>query len=112
FEGMSPTASSAKQMVRVDRFIQRNPKDGDRVSQKTEAYLGYDQTDIYVVFVAFDTDPSTIRAPRERRENINDDDQVGFFLDTFADHRHAYFFFCNPLAVQQDGIYTEGQNLD
>src|SRR5262249_39182654 len=32
--------------------------------------------------------------------------------DTFLDRRHTYFFFTNPLAVQQDGVFTEGANID
>jgi hypothetical protein len=112
FEGMEPVTETARHMAKIDRFYQRDPHDGSPVSQHTEAYMGYDKTDLYVVFLAFDTDPKSIRAPRERRENINDDDQVGFFIDTFQDRRHAYFFFTNPLAVQQDGILTEGANLD
>jgi hypothetical protein len=33
-------------------------------------------------------------------------------LDTFMDRRRAFFFYTNPLGVQQDGILADGQDLD
>jgi len=37
---------------------------------------------------------------------------VGILLDTFRDFHRAYFFYSNPLGVQTDAIYTEGQGYD
>jgi len=31
-------------------------------------------------------------------------------LDTFHDHRRAYSFLSNPLGVQADALWTEGQD--
>src|SRR5260221_4657878 len=107
FEGMAPVTSLAKQMLMIDKFIQRDPKDGAPASQRTEAYLGYTSKDFYAVFLAFDTEPQKIRARMLRRELIDDDDQIGFFLDTFHDRRHAYAFYVNAYGIQQDGIFTE-----
>ena len=45
-------------MAKVTGFTQRNPHDGEGVSEPTDAYLGYDQKNLYVVFVCFD-DPGT-----------------------------------------------------
>jgi len=102
---MQPDGETARQMVRVTGFVQRNPHDGEPVSQPTEAYLGYDHKNLYVVFVCFD-DPSKVRARRARRENIFEDDQVEIMLDTFHDQRRAYAFQSNPLGVQWDAIWT------
>jgi hypothetical protein len=107
FAGMEPSPVVAA-MLKVDQFIQRDPKDGAPVTQRTEAYLGYTDKNLYVIFLAFD-DMSQLRAHMVRREQINDDDQVGFFLDTFHDRRHALFFYINALGVQQEGTYLEGQ---
>jgi hypothetical protein len=112
FEGMAPVTALAKQMLMVEKFIQRDPKDGEPCSQRTQAYLGYTGKNLYVVFLAFDSDPSLMRARMLRRELIDDDDQVGFFLDTFHDHRHAYMFFANPYGIQQDAIFTENSGPD
>ena len=91
FLGMQPQGEIALQMAEVTGFTQRNPHDGENVSQPTDAYLGYDHKNLYVVFVCFD-DPRQVRARMSRREDIFDDDQVELILDTFHDRRRAYAF--------------------
>ena len=54
FLSMKPQGEVALQMAKVTGFTQRNPHDGENVSERTEAYLGYDQKNLYVVFVCFD----------------------------------------------------------
>src|SRR5215467_7801746 len=111
FLTMEPSPEWKDKLVKVDRFTQRIPSDGAPVSQKTEAYLGYDQKNLYAIFVCFDSEPEKLRARLSRREDIFDDDTVEIILDTFRDHRHAYAFNVNPLGVQQDALWTEGPGL-
>ena len=99
-------------MAKVDQFVQRIPSDGEPVSQRTEAYLGYDDKNLYAIFICFDNEPQKIRARLSRREDVFDDDTVELMLDTFHDHRRAYAFFSNPLGVQADALWTEGQDFD
>ncbi|HZS98087.1 MAG TPA: DUF5916 domain-containing protein [Terriglobales bacterium] len=106
---MQLSPSVAGTMLKVDQFWQHDPIDGQPISQKTEAYLGYTDKNLYVVFLAFDNDAGHIRNHMVRREQINEEDQVGIFLDTFHDHRHCVFFFINPSGVQQEGTFFEGQ---
>ena len=103
---MKPGGEIALQMAKVTGFVQRNPHDGEKVSEETAAYLGYDQKNLYVVFVCFD-DPKKVRARMSRREDIADDDEVAVMFDTFHDRRRAYEFQTTPLGVQWDAIYTE-----
>jgi hypothetical protein len=104
---MHPASSVAKSMTRVDGFRQNTPRDGNPVSQRTEAYLGYDDTNLYVVFVCFDSEPGEIQARLSRREDALSDDKVDVFLDTFNDQRRAYVFTVNPFGVQTDGTWVE-----
>jgi Domain of unknown function (DUF5916)/Carbohydrate family 9 binding domain-like len=106
FLGMKPTGEIAAQMAKVTGFVQRNPHDGEKVSEETAAYLGYDEKNLYVVFVCFD-DAKKVRARMSRREDIYDDDEVEIMLDTFHDRRRAYAFQTTPLGVQWDAIWTE-----
>jgi len=94
-------------MVRVDEFKQNRPRDGDPASQRTEAYLGYDHSHLYIVFVCFDSEPDKIRARLSRREDSFSDDGVSVFLDTFNDQIRAYVFGVNPLGVQRDASWVE-----
>ncbi len=112
FEGMQPVTPLARQMLMVNKFVQRDPKDGAPVTQRTEAYLGYTSKDFYVLFLAFDAEPEKIRARMLRRELIDDDDQIGLFLDTFHDKRHAYVFYVNPYGIQQDALFSESSGPD
>src|SRR3982074_3228570 len=112
FSGMQLTPEMAKAMLKVDGFVQRDPKDGSPISQKTEVYLGYTDKNLYVVCVCFDSEPNKIRARMARRELIDDDDQFGFVLDTFHDRMHGLFFYLNPMGIQQDGIWDDYQKPD
>ena len=103
---MKPEGEIALQMAKVTGFVQRNPHDGEKVSEPTAAYLGYDQKNLYVVFVCFD-DPKKVRARMSRREDVYDDDQVEILLDTFHDRRRAYAFQTTPLGVQWDAMWSE-----
>jgi hypothetical protein len=107
FTSMKPSEEIEGQMAKVDRFIQNQPRDGEPVSQRTESYLGYDDKNLYIVFVCFDKEPEKIRARWEKRENAFDDDFVEVTLDTFHDRRRGYMFWSNPLGIQAEGIWTE-----
>ncbi len=95
----------------VSDFRQLRPGDGVRISQPTTAYLSYDDKNLYLVFVCKD-EPGQVRAHLAKREDIGDDEQVAVYLDTFHDRHRAYIFATNPLGIQLDGIFTEGQGND
>ncbi|MGH9836806.1 MAG: DUF5916 domain-containing protein [Blastocatellia bacterium] len=109
FLEMKPGPEIEGQMAKADNFIQNEPRDGEPASQRTEAYLGYDDKNLYIIFVAFDNEPGKIRARLEKRENAFDDDFVEVTLDTFHDRRRGYMFWSNPLGVQAEGIWTEDE---
>ncbi len=108
FLTMEPGSDVAEEMVRVSGYIQQEPSDGQPATERTDTYLGYDDKNLYVVFVAFDSEPEKIRARMVPRENIFSDDQVEIMLDTFHDERRAYVFLVNPLGIQMDGLFAEG----
>ena len=112
FKDMEPSPRVASSMLRIEGLVQRDPKDGAPVSQRTVVFVGYTDKNLYVVCLCFDDQPSQVRAHMVRREQIDDDDQFGFILDTFQDHKNGVFFYMNPLGIQQDGIWVEGNNPD
>jgi hypothetical protein len=95
----------------ITGFKQRNPDDGKPASSPTRAWLQYDDTNLYVIFVCGSMH-GDVRARLTKRDDIFADDMVGIFLDTFHDRQHAFEFFVNPLGIQLDGINTEGQGDD
>lgn len=109
---MEPAPAWQGKLAKVTGLTQRVPTDGAPISQRTEIYLGYDDKNLYAIFVCFDREPRKIRARLSRREDVLDDDTVEIMLDTFHDHRRAYAFITNPLGVQLDALWTEGQDFD
>ena len=92
-------------------FYQVQPGDNIAPSKPTEVMLGYDSKFIYVAFHCYD-EPDKVRANIPKRDDIFNDDYVGILFDTFNDKRKAYEFDFNPLGVQADGIWTDGQGED
>lgn len=92
-------------------FYQIDPGDNIAPSKPTEVLIGYDPKFLYIAFRAFD-EPDKIRSTVAKRDNIFQDDYVGFYLDTFNDKRKAFEIFFNPLGIQGDGIMTEGRGED
>ena len=95
----------------VTDFRQNRPGDGIPATEATTAYLSYDDKNLYVAFLCHD-DGGEVRAHLSKREDSDQDDGVGVLLDTFRDAHRAYYFFSNPLGVQTDAVYTEGQGYD
>lgn len=102
----------ARQMLRVDNFIQRYPQDGHPATEPTVAYLGYTHEYFYVAFVCKDATPRLIRAHMLARDNLGDDDFVEVILDTFRDQRRGFVFKTNALGIQADALYTEQTGSD
>jgi Domain of unknown function (DUF5916)/Carbohydrate family 9 binding domain-like len=83
-----------------------SPGDNIKPPVKTELYLGYSSSHLYVAFKAYDPDPAKIRAHFTDRDNIWSNDYVALIMDTFNDSRRAYNFSCNPYGIQGDEIIS------
>ncbi len=94
--------------ARLGGFWQQQPVDGRPAEEQTEVRVWYSPEAIYFGVIASDSQPGTIRATVADRDNLDQDDTVTIFLDTFNDRRRAFFFTVNPLGIQQDGVQTEG----
>ncbi len=100
--------ASASAGAMITDFRQYNPHDGEPTSRETRAYLSYDSDNLYALFVCKD-EPDNIRARISKREDIFNDDMVTLYVDTFHDRQRMYTFSSNPLGIQADLIFTEGQ---
>jgi hypothetical protein len=110
---MDPSPELKNTFARVSGFVQRALRDGEPSTQKTDVYLAYDDENLYLAFVCFDTEPKRVRGRLlARGPEILDDDYVSVQIDTFRDQRRAYSFAANPLGVQNTAIWVEGQGWD
>lgn len=76
--------------------------DGD-----TKVSLLQDSENIYIGIKVSNTGYQP-KARVSRREDIDDDDQIGIYIDTVGDARSGYIFYFNPLGIQQDIRYSNG----
>ena len=76
--------------LKVSDFRQRQPRDLEPASQPTAAYLSYDAEHLYVGFVCAQPRATSGRG-LQKREDVEADDRVGIYLDTFRDRQRAYF---------------------
>ena len=91
-------------------FTDTRAFEGDPAAFKTEVKLLYDDTNLYVGFIAY-TPPEKIRTSLSKRDNLNDDDNwVGVDIDLFDDEALIYAFGSNPSGTQIDG--RGGYRLD
>ncbi len=113
FLDMKPSSDLVDELTKVSGFIQREPNDGEPSKELTDVYWGYDDDNLYVIFVAFDNEPERVRARMGRRESIDrDDDLVWINLDTFNDERRGMVFQCNPYGIQRDSLFVSGVGED
>jgi hypothetical protein len=90
------------------RFIQREPQFGWASTERTEFRILYDDKKIYFGVWAYDREPDGIRASEMKRDSmLRKGDQVKFTIDTFHDHRNAFYFSTNPLGALKDANSVE-----
>jgi hypothetical protein len=69
----------------VSDFRQREPKDGEAATFRTDVKVVYDATHIYVAVFAHDPEPSRIVGMRTRRDSDSPSDWIRVFIDSFYD---------------------------
>jgi hypothetical protein len=99
-----------QQITPITNFTQQEPEEGGNPSEKTEIYIAYDEANLYIGAMLYDSNPDQILAYQKRRDQgLGADDRFMWILDTFNSGRNAYFFETNPAALRGDGLLTVGQ---
>ncbi len=95
-------------------FIQRDPREGEPSTERTEFRILYTPDTLYIGVICYDSNAGGILANERRRDNaLENDDIVSVVLDTFHDHRNAFLFRTNPLGTQYDALVTnEGRTIN
>ena len=90
--------------ARITEFVQRQPLDGAPATERTEVFIAYDSSNIYLGFYAHYEDPGIMRANRTDRDQTRSDDVFSVYFDPFLDQQRAYVFSVNGYGVQGDSI--------
>ncbi len=92
----------------LDRFWEIAPIADVPALVRTEARFAYDREALYVAVRAYDPDPSRLREPFARRDNVlADQDMIELFVDPVGNRKFAHFFRVNPRGSIGDGLYNE-----
>jgi len=95
-------------------FIQREPATGAPATDDTIVRIAYTHTTLYIAIQAFTDRPQDVVANEMQRDSqLYRDDSVIVLLDTFHDHRNAYWFETNANGSRTDALVTdEGRDFN
>ncbi|MEX1266038.1 MAG: carbohydrate binding family 9 domain-containing protein, partial [Woeseia sp.] len=94
-------------------FRQIQPAEGRPASQKTEVYLGYSDSALYIGVIAWDDNPSGIIVSDSRRDSsLADTDSFQIVIDGLRDRQNGFVFGTNPAGIQYDGQVTREGSSD
>ena len=98
-------------------FIQMEPAAGAPATERTEAWVFFDDTNLYIVARLWDAAPESEWVVNEMRRDSNtlsQNEGVGILLDTFYDRRNGNFFTISPIGGRADGQVSNerGYNRD
>ena len=96
----------------ITDFVQTLPVEGATPSERTEAWIAFDDANLYVSARVWDSAPESEWVANEMvrdAQAIRTNDHFGVFLDTFYDRRNGLAFYINPLGGFNDmQITNEG----
>jgi hypothetical protein len=84
-------------------FVQQEPHHGEPATDDTEAWVLYDDKNVYVAVKLHETDKTKRVMSDMRRDSFNlyNNDHIAVTFDTFNDHRNGFGFSSNA----QGGLY-------
>ena len=99
---------SWRDAVPATGFWQVQPNDGAPSSQRTEVFIGYTNTAMYVGVIAYDDDPAGIIVSDSRRDSsLDDTDAFLMVIDGLLDRQNGYVFGTNAAGIEYDGQVTK-----
>ena len=97
----------------ISDFIQQVPQAGAPATERTEAWILFDEVNIYVSARVWDSAPESEWIANEMRRDtsqLRQNDTFTVFFDTFYDRRNGFNFYTNPLGARADQQFTNEGN--
>jgi hypothetical protein len=97
----------------ISGFIQVEPNAGQPASERTEAWVFFEEDNVYVAARVWDSAPESQWVVNEMRRdsfNILQNENVSFAFDTFYDRRNTVIFNITPIGGRMDGQGTNERN--
>ena len=97
----------------ITDFIQQVPDIGAPATERTEAWIMFDDTNVYVSARVWESAPESRWVANEMRRDtaqLRQNDTFTAFFDTFYDRRNGFNFYTNPLGARADQQFTNEGN--
>jgi hypothetical protein len=93
-----------RQVLPVTDFVQQEPFEGQPATERTEAWLFFDDRHFYVAVRCYDSAPERLVANELRRDSFNifQNDNITISIDSMYTRRSGYFFQTNALGAHRD----------
>ncbi|MEO7156696.1 MAG: DUF5916 domain-containing protein, partial [Vicinamibacterales bacterium] len=93
----------------ITDFVQQEPDEFKPATEKTEAWIFFDDDNLYISARNFETRPERRVANEMRRDTsqLRQNDTFGVLLDTFHDKRNGYIFYANAIGGLADSQVTD-----
>jgi len=88
----------------IENFVQRDPVEGAKPTEKTEVRVAYDDEALYVGARLYDSSPDSIEARLGRKDADIRSDLFGIFIDPYYDRRSGYYFGLSAGGTLLDGV--------
>src|SRR5256885_522568 len=92
-------------------FIQFFPAENGVPSERTELRVLYDDDNLYIGVICFDSHPAEVAAGLGRRDTPPPSDAIWVAIDSTHDHRTAFGFSVNAGGVLTDGLFFDDSNF-
>ena len=105
----------------IGDFIQHLPNEGENATEKTEAWVFYDDDNIYVTAKVYESVPEEEWIANEMRRDVGrlrSNDSFSVMFDTFFDRRNGVAFLVSPIGgfsdftINNEGAATRPVNFD
>lgn len=93
-------------------FRQRDPDEGEPVSQRTTFQVAYDDEAVYFAVMCYDNEPDKIVSRLVRRDDYVESDKIQIILDPHYNRQRGFSFTVYPSGSVIDGIVTGGGRFD
>ena len=96
----------------ITGLVQQVPDEGAPASERTEAWIMFDEDNVYIAARVWDSAPPTEWVANEMRrdQGLMQNDTFGVVLDTYYDHRNGFLFYTTPLGALADQQFTNEGN--
>jgi len=90
-------------------FWQNFPYDTSKAQTRTEAMVTYDDKNLYIAAICYDTLPGKYIIQSLKRDfSYPVSDAFGVYIDPFSDKTNGFCFSINPYGVQREGLLAYG----